>query len=106
MVKPDKKRLVLGAMPGIRYLASETELQLGDVILLYTDGVPEANNESEELYGMERFCESVQRHGHIAQNSVEEFLACVRSDISEFVGEAEQFDDLTMLALSVRHWTS
>lgn len=106
MVKPVKKRLVLGAMPGIRYLASETALQPGDVILLYTDGVPEANNESEELYGMERFCESVQRHGHIAQDSVEEFLAGVRSDISEFVGQAEQFDDLTMLALSVRHWTA
>lgn len=103
MIKPVKKRLVLGAMPGIRYLPSETVMNPGDVILLYTDGVPEANNEREELYGMERFRESVQRHGHRAQDDIEGFLAYVRSDISEFVGKAEQFDDLTMLALAVRH---
>lgn len=105
MIKPVKKRLVLGAMPGIRYLQSETVMHAGDVILLYTDGAPEANNEAEELYGMERFRESVQRCGSKAGDDIEEFLACVRGDIAEFVGKAEQFDDLTMLALAVRQLT-
>lgn len=106
MIKPIKKRLVLGAMPGICYLSSETIMNQGDVILLYTDGVPEANNEEEELYGMERFCKSAQKHSDKAKKDIEEFLKCVRSDVSKFVGKAEQFDDLTMLALMVRSYST
>ncbi len=101
-IHPVKKRMVLAGMPGISYVMTETTLNPGETILLYTDGVPEANNEKEELYGMERFRASVQTHASLAQEDINEFLREVRGDVAAFVGNAEQFDDLTMLALSVK----
>ncbi len=100
MLCPEKKKMVLGGMPDIKYVSTETELKPGETILLYTDGVPEANNETEELYGMERFLRSVQEHGGLAREDVRAFLGAIRKDVSAFVGEAEQFDDLTMLVLT------
>ncbi len=102
LLRPKKKKMVLGGMPGIRYIQNETVLKPGELLLLYTDGVPEANNEKEELYGMERFQKSVAAHTDLVSKGAKEFLHAVRSDVSAFVGEAEQFDDLTMLALVVR----
>ncbi len=102
LLRPKKKKMVLGGLPGIRYIQNETVLKPGELLLLYTDGVPGANNEQEELYGMVRFQKSVMAHADLVLKDARELLHAVRTDVSAFVGEAEQFDDLTMLALVVR----
>ena len=86
---------VLAGLEGIPYTSEKLSLKHGARIFLYTDGVTEAQNTSEELFGEERLLESLQRNGHLA---LQQMLEAVRADIDTFVGEAEQFDDITMLA--------
>lgn len=75
------------------------ELHAGDILFVYTDGVSEATDGNDELYGTERMVAALnQRKDADARTLCE----TVREDIDRFVGEAEQFDDITMLALRVR----
>ncbi|MCR5467638.1 MAG: SpoIIE family protein phosphatase [Lachnospiraceae bacterium] len=94
-IKPKKKRVPLAAMEGISYIEDTFNLGEGDTLFLYTDGVPEATDVNEELYGMDRLKSILKKN---AVSSPEEILKSVRLDVDEFVGEAPQFDDLTMLA--------
>ncbi len=91
--------LVLAGMEGVRYRAGELQLSPGDRIFLYTDGVTEATNAAEELYGEDR----LKRILNACEN---EEIRClcrdVKADVDEFVGGAPQFDDITMLALNYR----
>ena len=66
---------------------------------MYTDGVPEAVNEEEKLFGAGRLIETL--NGSTAHGPVE-LLTSVREAVNEFAGEAEQFDDLTMLGITLR----
>ena len=85
---------VLAGMEGMRYRAEGLTLCPGDRLFLYTDGVPEATNTENELYGEERILRFANEN---AQLGVKEFLARVKADIDEFVGDTPQFDDITML---------
>ena len=87
---------VLAGMEGVRYRKNELTLAPGDAIYLYTDGVTEATNMSEELYGEERLKKVLDEH---KDETVEKICAEVKKDVDEFVGEAPQFDDITMLAI-------
>ncbi len=86
---------VLAGLPGIPYQSRRTVLQPGDRIFLYTDGVSEAQNEAQELYGEDRLLESVNRNGSL---KLPEMLKAIRADVDAFVDGADQFDDITMLA--------
>lgn len=86
---------VLAGLEGIPYSSEKIKLKHGARIFLYTDGVTEAQNTSEELFGEQRLLESLQRNGHLP---LKQMLEAVRADIDNFAGEAEQFDDITMLA--------
>ena len=91
-----KAGFVLAGMEGIRYRSGIVQLQPGDKIFQYSDGVPEAMNRKNEQYGMHRL-EKV-----LAQNSEKtpaELLPAIKADLDAFVGEAEQFDDITMLCI-------
>ena len=91
-----KAGFVLAGMEGIRYRSGSVQLQPGDRIFQYSDGVPEAMNGKNEQYGMGRL-EKV-----LAQNSEKtpaELLPAIKADLDAFVGEAEQFDDITMLCV-------
>ncbi len=90
---------VVGAMEGMPYTRHEITLYPGDKLFLYTDGVPEATNAQEELFGEDRMLTALNRCPDITPKQT---LAEVKKDIDEFVGEAPQFDDLTMLAFEVR----
>lgn len=94
-IRPAKKKMPLAAMEGMTYLRDDFDLQVGDKLFLYTDGVPEATNASEEQYGMERLKKVLGEH---ATDLPEDILKAVRQDVDAFVGDAPQFDDLTMLA--------
>ena len=98
-VRPVKKKMVLAAMENIKYIVSETTLEKGDMLLIYTDGVPEATNAHNELYGMERLTATV---GAYKGSSPEALLQEIRTSVDTFVGDAPQFDDLTMLALEIK----
>ena len=85
---------VLAGMEGVRYRAGELTLYPGDRFFLYTDGVPEATNTENKLYSEERLLAFMNRN---AKMNATELLPALKADIDEFVGEAPQFDDITML---------
>ncbi len=90
---------VLAGMEEMRYRQGTLRLEPGDRIFLYTDGVTEAANSSDELYGMRRLTEVLNRN---RSKSPEELLPAIKADIDEFAGDTPQFDDITMLCLEYR----
>ena len=94
-----RPNLVLAGMEGIRYQTHELDLAPGDAIFLYTDGVTEATNASDELFGEDRLIDTLNKH---ATDDVEALCRVVHTEVDTFVGTAPQFDDITMLAL--RFW--
>ena len=90
---------VLAGMEGVRYRAGELTLNPGDRIFLYTDGVPEATNTETELYGEDRLLDFMNRNASLEAT---ELLPTLKADIDEFVGDAPQFDDITMLMLDYK----
>ena len=95
----DKHGPAVGFMDGMTYPSYELELKAGAKLFLYTDGVPEATDENEEMFGMKRTVEALNR---VADNTPEEILKAVSVEVRIFTGNAEQFDDMTMLCV---HYT-
>ena len=95
----DKHGFVIGGMEGVSYKEYVLELNPGDKLFVYTDGVPEATAEGGEMFGMERMTAALNR---CAEGSPEQILRSVRSAVDDFVGDAEQFDDLTMMCLEYK----
>ena len=91
--------LVLAGMEGIVYRQSEILLGVGDVLYLYTDGVTEATDAHNQLYGDDRLL-SVINQGPVAV--MEAFLGRIQNDIDAFVQDAPQADDITMLTLKIK----
>lgn len=91
-----KPGFVLAGMDGIKYHTGKLSLLPGDEIFLYTDGVTEATNINNELYGDERLKECLNRSYY---SNSEAICRAVKKDVDAFVGEAPQFDDMTMLSL-------
>ena len=91
--------LVLAGMEGVRYHVGEVRLSPGDVIFLYTDGVTEATNAAEELYGENRLNSILNACGG---EEVDCLCRRVKADVDAFVGDAPQYDDITMLALKYK----
>ena len=90
---------VLAGMEGVRYRTGELTLGEGDRIFLYTDGVTEATNKENKLYGEDRLLTFMNENVSLAAT---EFLPALKTNIDEFVGEAPQFDDITMLMLDYK----
>ncbi len=87
---------VLAGMEGIHYRKNEIQLEPGDAIYLYTDGVTEATDLNNELYGEERLLDILKKN---ADADSRKLCEAVKSDVDAFVGKAPQFDDITMLSL-------
>lgn len=87
--------LVLAGMEGIRYRKNELQFAPGDVLYLYTDGVTEATDLQNELYGEDRLLKVMQQN-----TDPETLCGQVKADVAAFVGQAPQFDDITMLTLA------
>jgi len=92
----DKHGFVIGGLDGAKYKQYELSLDPGSKLFLYTDGVPEATNGENELFGTERMLAALNENSGA---SPEELLNNVRRAVDGFVKDAEQFDDLTMLGL-------
>ena len=93
----DRHGLVLAAMEGVPLKEYEIDLNAGDRLFVYTDGVPEAINEKEEAYGTDRLTMKLNQLKNVPQ---EQALESVLRDIRNFAGAAEQFDDITMLGIT------
>ncbi len=90
---------ILAGMEDMGFKEGKTVLEPGDKLFLYTDGVPEATDASDELYGFDRMQNVLNRN---TDKNPEELLPLVKADVDLFVGSAPQFDDLTMLSMEFR----
>ncbi|MCQ2387784.1 MAG: SpoIIE family protein phosphatase [Clostridia bacterium] len=92
-----KAGFILGGMENIKYKMQSIDLCEGDKIFLYTDGVTEAINKNNELFGEDRLVSLLNRNSDVDDDR---FLDSVKYSVDAFVNGAEQFDDITMLLLS------
>ena len=95
----DKHGFVVGGMDGVHYKGYDLQLNPGDKLFVYTDGVPEATDGSGEMFGTDRMIETLSS---CTDNTPKEILQGVKSAVDSFVGDAEQFDDLTMMCLEYK----
>jgi len=88
----------LGILDDAAYQETKIQLTSGDKIVFYTDGIVEAMNEQEEMFGFERLLEVVQS---AKSTSAESLLNEILERVNDFVGRAHQHDDLTVIVVSV-----
>ena len=93
---PIKAKLPLAAMEGIKYPMMSIKMEEGDTILLYTDGVTEATDKDEALYGDRRLLEAVKE---LKERPIHDMVSDVKAGVDLFVGEAPQFDDIAIVAI-------
>jgi sigma-B regulation protein RsbU (phosphoserine phosphatase) len=89
----------VGIMPEWAFTVQETTLPVGSMLFLYTDGLTEAATTDGQLFGEERVLELLTGEG--ADASVQDIITRMTGAVAEFVGDAEQSDDLTMLAIQL-----
>lgn len=89
----------IGIMTDVEASNSEIFLKTGDVVVLYTDGVTEANNNRKEEFEMERLTEVVVANRSL---SADEIMAKIREELAQFVGSHTQFDDITIMVLKAK----
>jgi len=91
--------IALGMIPDVSNIAKEKKisLEIGDCIVLYTDGITEAKNKTGEMYGLESVKNSLKKNGY--KPSSEQIFDGITADFSKFVGEYVQIDDITMIVI-------
>ena len=89
----------VASIEGIPFREHEFELRKGDALFVYTDGVAEATDANDELFGTDRMLEALNAH---PDATPEEVVGNVKEGIDRFVRDAEQFDDITMLCLEYK----
>ncbi len=85
---------IIGAMENIDAVEYEIKFEAGDSVFVYTDGIPDTENVEETFFTIDRLQRSLIEH---RDTGMEELLSCVSEDLHTFMGEAQQFDDITML---------
>lgn len=91
--------VALGMVPDNSKLVKEQNIDLsdGDMVIVYTDGITEAKNDKEEMFGLERLIESIKKYA--TQYGPEGVIHHTAVNFSQYVGNAEQIDDITLMAL-------
>ena len=95
----DKHGLFVGGLKGSTYTEYDLKLEPGTRLFVYTDGVPEAKNSNKEMFGVKRMVEVLNKDKSAGPEQV---IKNIRSAVDDFVGGAEQFDDLTMLCIEYK----
>ena len=90
---------VVGMFPDMDYEEATVELCPGDVLLVFTDGVPEAHNPENEEFGEERLQQLLRQTAHLPAN---EISARLSDEMKDWIRDAEQYDDLTFIVMKVR----
>ena len=94
----DPHGIILGGMEGVKYKDYEIELEKGDTILVYTDGVVEATDKDKKMFGSKRLLESLNKEPNLDPKAL---IGHVIEDVNAFVGDEKQFDDLTMMCIRI-----
>ena len=92
----DKHGTVVGGMSGVVYRSYEVQLNKGDTVFVYTDGAAEATDDSNNMFGTQKIVDALNKD---PEASPKELILSVSDAVSDFVKDAPQFDDLTMLCL-------
>jgi len=95
----DRHGFVIGGMDGIKYKEYQFQMEEGDKLFLYTDGVPEATDAGNNMFGIDRMIDALNQD---PEASPQQILINVRRAVDGFVQDAEQFDDLTMLCMEYK----
>jgi sigma-B regulation protein RsbU (phosphoserine phosphatase) len=90
--------IAMGARENMPYQSRVCPLSPGDVMVLYTDGITEANNDNGEMYGEARLQEVIRSS---AGRSAHDILECILGDVKTFCGSAPQYDDITLMVIRV-----
>jgi serine phosphatase RsbU (regulator of sigma subunit) len=98
LIETEGDAFPLGIIDDADYQETQLQLESGDMAIFYTDGVVEAMNKKEKMYGFERFLEVIKDNNGLDADT---FLAKLIDDINSFVGKAEQHDDLTIVVIKV-----
>jgi sigma-B regulation protein RsbU (phosphoserine phosphatase) len=88
--------IALGLFPRMVYETQTFELQAGDLLAIYSDGVTEANDAAEQEFSLERFVSVLKTH---KDRPASEIVGQVIQEIDSFVGDAPQFDDITLMVM-------
>ena len=94
-----KHGLFLAGMDDTEYREDELQLERGDTLFLYTDGLTEAHNFNDELYETERLNELLNRASDRGGRAL---LPEIRQSVDDFAGGREQFDDITMMVINIK----
>ncbi len=87
----------LGVLKDVSWISERIIIRPGDSLVLYTDGITDASNAGEQFYGMERLVEALKKH---PRKPAQQILEAVLSDVRNWVGEAQQFDDITLMVIA------
>ena len=98
VVRPSRGGLVLGVMDEFPYEQETIELRQGDILIGFTDGVTEAVNSRNEFYGEERLLELARRHLDMSAKDLHDLII---DDLRRFIGEMDQRDDITVIAIKL-----
>ena len=97
--KTSSHGVAVGVMKDMEYVNYEFKLNSGDKIFLYTDGVPEATDRNNDMYGLNKLEDTLNSNKN---KSCKETIEAVLDSVERFVGEAPQFDDITMLTVEYK----
>ena len=93
---PTMQDPMMGAIDGIAYHEASTQLEPGDALVMFTDGVTEALNKDNEEFGEKRLEETI---ADVAMHNCQQIIEAIKADVATFADGAEQSDDITVLAL-------
>ncbi len=99
IIEIESSDLPLGSMRKVEYESVTFDLHEGDILIFHTDGLIEALNTEEEMYGTERLNHSVSKLSD--DFTATEVIQSIVEDVHHFVGEAEQYDDLTIVVIKI-----
>jgi serine phosphatase RsbU (regulator of sigma subunit) len=98
-IETEGDKFPLGIIKDCDYQETNVPLKQGDTFIFYTDGIVEAMNHKEEMYGFDRFLASIEEGKNL---EADKFMEKLLSDVSRFVGDKEQHDDLTVVVVKVK----
>ncbi|MFA5116191.1 MAG: SpoIIE family protein phosphatase, partial [Candidatus Omnitrophota bacterium] len=89
---------MLGMVPEIDEYLEDRSLSLNpqDKVILYTDGVTEARNIDEDLFGLKRLTDIISKHGH---KPAQDLLSIIKEEVYAYIGTREQYDDITLVVM-------
>ena len=93
---PKTKNVIVGVYDGVKYKEDTLQLEHGDTLVMFTDGVTEARNQAREEFGTERL--NYMLSG-LANTNCRQMVETVKAGLATFVDGAEQHDDITMLVI-------